>query len=301
MTSNALFSGRLGIAKSRIPHADRHGLIWLSRGKLFVEDGTLRFVCTKSDDLEAGDYAIPYQNVSLILLGPGSTVSHDALRILARHGTLLAAVGEGGVKFYTAPPMGQGHSEVARAQARLWADENERLSVARRMYALRFGKILPHRDITVLRGIEGARMKETYKIAADRFRVPWQGRRYDRNNPNDADLPNQAINHAATFVECAADVAVAAVGALPPLGFIHEDSSNAFTLDIADLFRAEVTIPLAFKLARKVLDDPSLPLERALRREAAAEFRRVNLISNMINHIKELLHVNDGSGNTQRE
>lgn len=300
MTS-ALFSGRLGLAESRIPHADRHGLIWLARGKLFVEDGTLRFVCTKSDDLEAGDYAIPYQNVSLILLGPGSTVSHDALRILARHGTLLAAVGEGGVKFYTAPPMGQGHSEVARAQARLWADESERLSVARRMYAFRFGKILPHRDITVLRGIEGARMKETYKLAADRFRVPWQGRRYDRSNPNGTDIPNQAINHAATFVECAADVAVAAVGALPPLGFVHEDSSNSFTLDIADLFRAEVTIPLAFKIARKALDDPGLLLERALRREAAVEFRRVKLISNMIDRIKELLHVDDGSGNAQRE
>lgn len=301
MTAGSLFAGRLGLAESRIPHADRHGLIWLSRGKLFVEDGTLRFICTESDELAAGDYAIPYQNVSLILLGPGSTVSHDALRILARHGTLLAAVGEGGTKFYTAPPMGQGRSEVARAQARLWADESERLSVARRMYAFRFGKILPHRDITVLRGIEGARMKETYKLAADRFRVPWDGRRYDRNNPNGTDIPNQAINHAATFVECAADVAVAAVGALPPLGFIHEDSSNAFTLDIADLFRAEVTIPMAFKVARKALDDPGLILERALRREAAAEFRRTKLISCMIDRVKELLHVDDGGSDAQRE
>lgn len=301
MTTSGLFAGRLGLAESRIPHADRHGLIWLSRGKLFVEDGTLRFVCTDSDDLSAGDYAIPYQNVSLILLGPGSTVSHDVLRILARHGTLLAAVGEGGTKFYTAPPMGQGRSEVARAQARLWADGSERLSVARRMYAFRFGKILPHRDIAVLRGIEGARMKETYKLAADRFRIPWDGRRYDRSNPNGTDIPNQAINHAATFVECAADVAVAAVGALPPLGFIHEDSSNAFTLDIADLFRAEVTIPMAFKIARKALDDPSLILERALRREAAAEFRRAKLISRMIDRIKELLHVDDGGSDAQRE
>lgn len=301
MAASSLFSGRLGLAESRIPHTDRHGLIWLSRGKLFVEDGTLRFVCTKSDDLDAGDYAIPYQNVSLILLGPGTTVSHDALRILARHGTLLAAVGEGGTKFYTAPPMGHGHSNVARAQARLWADEIERLSVARRMYAFRFGKILPHRDIAVLRGIEGARMKETYKLVADRFRVPWQGRRYDRNNPNATDTANQAINHAATFVECAADVAVAAVGALPPLGFIHEDSSNAFTLDIADLYRAEITIPLAFKIARKALDDPALNVERALRREAAVEFRRTKLMSYMIERIKELLNVDDSGGDTQRE
>jgi CRISPR-associated protein Cas1 len=301
MTSNVLFPGRLGLAGTRVPHVDRHGLIWLSRGRLFVEDGTLRFVCTQSDDLDAGDYAIPYQNVSLVLLGPGSIVSHDALRILARHGTLLAAVGEGGTKFYTAPPMGQGRSEVARAHARLWADENERLSVARRMYAFRFGKILPHRDIAVLRGIEGARMKETYRNSADRFRVPWEGRHYDRERPNDADVPNQAINHAATFVESAADVAVAAVGALPPLGFIHEDSSNAFTLDVADLFRAEVTIPLAFRVARKVLDDSQLALERALRKEAAMEFRRTKLIPKMIDRIKDLLHVDDSGGDAERE
>jgi CRISPR-associated protein Cas1 len=301
LASNALFSGRLGLADSRIPHADRHGLIWLSRGRLFVVDGTLRFVCTQSADVDVGDYAIPYQNVSLILLGPGSTVSHDALRILARHGTLLAAVGEGGVKFYTAPPMGQGRSEVARSHARLWADENERLSTARRMYAFRFGKILPHRDIAVLRGIEGARMKETYRITADRYRIPWEGRRYNRERPDDADIPNQAINHAATFVECAADIAVAAVGALPPLGFIHEDSSNSFTLDIADLFRAEFTIPLAFRVARMALEDKQIQLERTLRREAAKEFRHAKLIPKMIDRIKELLHVDDGGSNPERD
>lgn len=296
-----LLVGRLGLAEARIPHVDRHGLIWLSRGRLFVEDGTLRFICAESEEMKAGDYAIPYQGVSLILLGPGSTVSHDVLRLLARHGTLLAAVGEGGTKFYTAPPMGQGRSEVARQHARLWADEKARLDVARKMYAFRFGKILPHRDITVLRGIEGARMKETYRIEADRHGLLWQGRRYDRNRPDHADVPNQAINHAATFVECAADVATAAVGALPPLGFIHEDSSNAFTLDIADLYRAEVTIPLAFRVARQALDQPETNLERTLRKEAAAAFRRTKLVPKMIDRIKELLGVDDPGGDAQRQ
>ncbi|TCJ19790.1 type I-E CRISPR-associated endonuclease Cas1 [Parasulfuritortus cantonensis] len=296
-----LLAGRLGLAEARIPHVDRHGLVWLSRGRLFVEDGTLRFVCTESADLEPGDYAIPYQNVSLILLGPGSTVSHDALRVLARHGTLLAAVGEGGTKFYTAPPMGQGHSDIARAHARLWADEKARLDVARKMYALRFGRVLPHRDIAVLRGIEGGRMKEVYRLEADRHRLPWEGRRYDRSRPEGADVPNQAINHAATFVESAADIAVAAVGALPPLGFIHEDSSNAFTLDVADLYRAEVTIPLAFRIARRVLDDKRLNLERTLRREAAMEFRRYKLIPKMIDRVKELLGDHDSLGDPKRQ
>lgn len=294
MSNAAFLRGRLGLATSRIPHVDRHGLLWLTRGNLYVEDGTLRFTAAQSDTIDAGDYAIPYQSISIILLGPGTTVTHDVLRILARHGTLLAAVGEGGVKFYTAPPMGSGRSSVARAHAKLWADEERRLYIARRMYAYRFGEVLPHKDIAVLRGIEGSRLKESYRIIAQSYGVKWKGRRYDRENPQDADLPNQAINHAATFVEAAADVAVAAVGALPPLGFIHEDSSNAFTLDIADMWRVEVTLPLAFSVAARVANEPTLSLEREIRFEAATWFRKRKVIPSMIDRIKELLQVDDG-------
>lgn len=296
MPDHSPFPGRLGLAESRVPHADRHGLLWLSRGALRVESGTLRFLAARSEQLDPGDYAIPYQGLSMILLGPGSTVSHDALRLLARHGTLLAAVGEGGVKFYTAPPMGQGRSDTARRHARLWTDETVRLDVARRMYAFRFGEVLPHRDIAVLRGIEGGRVKAMYRLNADKYGIPWKGRRYDRQNPNATDIPNQALNHAATFVEATADIAVAAVGALPPLGFIHEESSNAFVLDIADLWRAETTVPLAFAVARRVIDDPQRLLERELRLEAAKWFRKQKLIPAMIDRIKKLLHVDDCSG-----
>ncbi|MEW6695416.1 MAG: type I-E CRISPR-associated endonuclease Cas1e [Pseudomonadota bacterium] len=291
-----LFPGRLGLAASRIPHADRHGLLWLEYGRLSVEDGTLRFVAAKSETLDAGDYAIPYQAVSMILLGPGTSITQDVLRLCARHGTLIAAVGEGGVKSYTAPPMGQGRSDVARVHAERWADPQKRLDTARRLYAWRFGRVLPHRDIETLRGIEGARIKESYRLLAQRFGIDWRGRRYDRNNPAAADLPNQAINHAATFVEAAADIAVAATGALPPLGFIHEDSSNAFTLDIADLWRIELTVPLAFGAVRAVLDGKAHNIEREVRKRAAAEFRRYKLIPKMIERIKELFDVHDSGG-----
>jgi CRISPR-associated protein Cas1 len=294
-----LMQGRLGLAASRIPHADRHGLLWLEYGKLSVEDGTLRFVAAKSETLDAGDYAIPYQAVSMILLGPGTSLTQDVLRLCARHGTLIAAVGEGGVKSYTAPPMGQGHSDVARRHAERWADPKQRLDTARRLYAWRFGRVLPHRDIETLRGIEGARIKESYKLVAQRFGLRWEGRHYDRENPNSADLPNQAINHAATFVEAAADLAVAAVGALPPLGFIHEDSSNAFTLDIADLWRVDVILPLAFGAVLAIEQKQTdLTLEREVRRRAAKLFRQQKLIPRMIDRIKELFDVDDRRGDT---
>jgi len=289
--SKGLLIGRLGLAESRIPHVDRHGLLWLSRGKLYVESGTLRFQTAGDGELPAGDYAIPYQRVSMLFLGPGTSLTHDVFRLLARHGVLLMAVGEGGVKIYTAPPFGQAKSDVARRHVELWANKKSRQKVARKMYAIRFGGILPDRNIEVLRGIEGARVKETYRIVAQRYGIPWRGRRYDRANPLAADIPNQAINHAATFVEAAAHLAVAAVGALPPLGFIHEDASISFVLDIADLYRADLTLPLAFSVASKAMRNPSLNLEREIRYEAAKRFRKEKIIPRMIEQIKSLLEV----------
>ena len=288
-----MFKGRLGLETARIPHADRAGLLWLSRGALTARDGTLSFErgsqLAENDPLGPGHYAIPFQGVSMILLGPGSTVSHDALRLLARHGTALAAVGEDGVRCYTAPPLIPDRSGLARRQARAWADTNTRLQIARRMYAWRLGEVLPHGDISVLRGIEGAKMKATYRLVALQIGITWQGRRYDRARPMATDLPNQALNHAASAVEAAAAIAVAATATIPQLGFIHEDAGQSFVLDIADLFRDSVTIPTAFRAAKKALrDTPSENIERVTRRETGRTLSRERTIPKMIERIKDL-------------
>jgi len=283
-----MLKGRLGLETARIPHANRHGLLWLDRGALTVTDGCLGFK-TAGGSLDPGNYRIPHQGVSMILLGPGSTVSHDALRLLARHGTLLAAVGDDGVRCYTAPPLGPDRSDLARRQAELWADPRQRLDIARRMYAWRLGEVLPHRDVAVLRGIEGARMKKSYKLLADQFGVRWKGRRYDRSRPGAADEANQAINHAATAVQAAATIAVTAVSACPQLGFIHEDSDQSFVLDVADLYRDSVTLPVAFAVAKEAEHNHRDPIDRMVRRHAAEVFRKKKLIGSMIDRVKALL------------
>ncbi len=188
-----MLKGRLGLETARVPHADRHGLIWLERGELCVIHGCLHFARGK-DSLTPTVDQIPHQAVSMILLGPGSSVTHDALRLLARQGTLLAAVGVDGVRSYTAPPMMPDRSDTARRQAELWGSPRRRISVARRMYALRLGEVLPHRDLDTLRGIEGSRVKATYRLMAEKFGIQWNGRRFDRANPEGDDLPNQAID-----------------------------------------------------------------------------------------------------------
>ena len=284
-----MLKGRLGLEHARLPHADRHGLLYLERGQLSVEDGCLRFIAAGSPLVIAGDYRIPHQAVSLVLLGPGSTVSHDALRLLARHGTGLSAIGEDGVRLYTAQPLMPDQSALARAQMRAWGDaKGARMMVARRMYAWRLGEVLPHRDITVLRGIEGARVKEIYRLTAERIGIRWNGRRYDRSNPLSADLPNQALNHAASAVEAAAAIAVAATAAIPQLGFIHEDSGQSFILDIADLFRDELTVPCAFKAALAAEKLPNESIERLTRRSVGERLRRDQVIPTMIDRIKAL-------------
>ena len=167
-----MLKGRLGLETARVPHADRHGLVWLERGELCVINGCLHFMRGK-DSLTPAIDQIPHQAVSMILLGPGSSVTHDALRLLARHGTLLAAVGQDGVRAYTAPPLLPDRSDVARRQAELWGSERRRISVARHMYALRLGEVLPHKDLDTLRGIEGARAKTMYRLMADKYGITW--------------------------------------------------------------------------------------------------------------------------------
>lgn len=274
-----------------MPHADRHGLLWLDRGRLEVEDGCLRFV-TSGGTLAAGDYQIPHQTISMILLGPGSSITHDAMRLLANHGAALVAVGEGGVRFYTAPPLMPDTSALARQQMNKWAKPQSRLAVARRMYAIRLGELLPSRDVAVLRGMEGHRVKQAYKLMAERFGVTWRGRRYDRSDPEGADLSNQALNHAATAVRSAAAIAVTATATIPQLGFIHEDSGQAFVLDIADLFRDETTLSLAFGAAKEA-ETSTDTVDRIVRRRAVRLFAEKKLIPSMIDRIKQVLDRED--------
>ena len=287
-----MLKGRLGLETARIPHADRSGLLWLARGALTVQDGTLVFdrvgAVSENNPLDKGRYTIPFQAISIILLGPGSTVSHDVLRLLARHGTALVAVGEDGVRSYTAPPLIADQSILARRQMSAWADPKTRLDVARRMYAWRLGKVLPHRDIAVLRGIEGARMKESYRLIADQIGIKWRGRRYDRSRPSWSDFPNQALNHVSSAVEAAAAIAVSATSTIPQLGFIHEEPGQSFVLDISDLYRDTVTIPTAFRAAKRAEEFPGENIERLARHGAGKALSRGTIITDMIERIKKL-------------
>jgi CRISPR-associated protein Cas1 len=272
--------------------------MWLERGKLYVEAGNLTFATAGGGGLPAGCYQLPFQSITNLLLGPGTTISHDALRILAKNGTGVIAVGEGGVRLYASMPFGADSSDLARKQVRLWANEDRRIAVARMMYAIRLGEVLPQRDINALRGIEGHRMKEIYSEYAKKYGIEWKGRRYDRKNPGADDTINTAINHASIAVRSAAMVAVAITTTIPQLGFIHEASGQAFSLDIADMFRASVLLPAAFEAARMFEEGKDDNIERLTRQHIGRKIRRDNVIPEMIDKIKKVLDVDDHSRHT---
>ncbi|MTH95649.1 type I-E CRISPR-associated endonuclease Cas1 [Roseibium sp. RKSG952] len=288
-------TGRLGVETARIPHKSRHGLLWVERGTIGIEDGCLIFKTSGFGDIPPGEYGIPHQGISTLLMGPGTSISHDVLRVLNGHGTSILAVGSGGVRIYSAPPLIPDNSSIARSHATLWSDLPSRTFVARKMFALRFGEVFPHRNLNVLRGIEGGRIKKVYEIQAGKYRIPWNGRRFDRANPEKSDLANQAINHSATAVYAFSAIAVYSVGAIPQLGFIHESSGDAFCLDVADLYRATITVPIAFECARFTMDHPEVSLERHVRHEINKLARKQSLVDEMIDRIKGLLNVDDYS------
>lgn len=294
-----MLKGRLGLETARVPHADRHGLLWLGRGNLTVEAGTLRFVTAGYADLPAGNYSIPFQMASCILLEPGTTVSHDAFRLLARHGTGLVVTGEGGVRYYASLPHGPDTSARARRHVELWSDPQRRSESTKLLYEWRFGERVEVGDLNALRGLEGIRARRSYQVIAEQYGVKWRGRKYDRENPERADVANQAVNHSATATQAAAMVAVAATGAIPQLGFIHEDSGRAFALDIADVFRDSLVLPVAFQATRRILERNEGPVERVVRRLAGREIRNQRIVVQMIDRIKELLDGNDSPRNSQ--
>lgn len=298
----SLLPGRLGLAEAQVPHADRHGLLWIERGRLSVEDGCLRFATAGGGPLRTGVYSIPYQQVSILLLGPGTAVTHDAMRILSLHGVGTLFVGTGGTRLYAESlPSPPDRADVARNHALIWADPERRIEVARRMYALRLGRQLPPhlRNLDTLRGMEGARARTTYALLAQSFGVHWAGRKYDRTEPNANDPVNAAVNHVATAFYAAARVAVAVTGAIPQLGFVHEASGFSFALDIADLFRTDVTLPTAFAAAKRFESRGGPSLEQVARHQAAIELQRQEVIPRMIDHIKSLLGSNDDCGHSQ--
>jgi CRISPR-associated protein Cas1 len=134
------------------------------------------------------------------------------------------------------------------------------------MYAMRFpGEDTAGLTMQQLRGREGVRVRRAYLEHSKRTGVPWNGRDYDPEEFEASDAVNQALSAANTALYGVVHSVVVALGCAPGLGFVHTGHMRSFVFDIADLYKVDLTVPLAFDLAASGTPDVPSSARRALR------------------------------------
>lgn len=235
-----------------------------------------------------GKTPVPCASLSTLILGPGTNITHAAIRALADSGCLVLWSGEGGVRFYA---QGMGETRSARNllhQARLWANPTTRLEVVMRMYRMRFKEPLPDGlTLQQIRGKEGIRVREAYARASRESGVPWAGRSYQRQQWSSADPVNRALSAANSCLYGICHAAIVSAGFSPALGFIHTGKLLSFVYDVADLYKTDITIPVAFKTAARGIED----LERRVRRACRDLFYQERLLARIVPDLQALFNI----------
>ena len=239
---------------------------------------------------DSGCTPIPAASLSVLMLGPGTSVTHAAVQALADNNCLAIWAGEENVRYYASGTGGTRSAAPLLLQARLASDEKARMDVVKRMYQIRFTDT-PSGLLTIeaLRGMEGIRVRKAYARASEQSGVPWSGRFYDRMSWQDTDPVNRALSCANSCLYGVCHAAILATGYSPGIGFIHTGKQLSFVYDIADLYKVDVTIPLAFEIAR---DDPP-HLERAVRHACRDRFRETKLLQRIVPDIQKVLDVKE--------
>ena len=257
-------------------------MIFVQYGRIDVKDGAFVVV----DEVNGERLLIPVGSVACLMLEPGTRVSHAAVKLAAATGTLLIWVGEAGVRLYSAGQPGGARSDKLLYQAKLALDEELRLKVVRKMFEMRFGEPAPaKRSVNQLRGIEGARVRKTYELMAKQYGVKWDGRRYDPKDWLAGDVVNQCLSAATSCLYGVTEAAVLAAGYAPAVGFIHSGKPLSFVYDVADIFKFETVVPVAFKIAAKKPRQPN----REVRIACRDIFRSSKLLKQIIPSIEEML------------
>jgi CRISPR-associated protein Cas1 len=219
-----------------------------------------------------GRITLPAANLSSVVLGPGTRITHAAIKVLADCGSLIAWTGSEGLKFYACGQSKTRMSQGIEQQARYWADPALHLQVVRRMYAYRFHEVLSeHLTLQQIRGKEGVRVRETYQTLAKEYGVVWNGRRYERNAWEDADPINKALSAANAALYAIVLAGLHSLGYSPSLGFIHTGKQLSFVYDVADLVKTETSMAAAFEAAASGAEKVESRARRILRERCCHE------------------------------
>lgn len=259
---------------------DRMTFLYLEHCTLGRQDGAI----TVTD--EQGVIHIPAAAISVLLLGPGTRVTHRAMELMGDTGVGAVWVGEHGVRYYAHGRSLNAHTRLLQKQAELVSNSRSHLQVVRKMYQLRFpAEDVSHLTMQQLRGREGSRVRNVYRQESRRTGIPWNGRLYRPEDFEAGDSVNQALSAGHACLYGLSHAVISALGCSPGLGFVHVGHECSFVYDIADLYKAEVTIPIAFEVAAQNPEDlPSVVRRRV--RDAMVEH---HLLERMVHDIRWLL------------
>lgn len=264
-----------------LPQArDRMTFLYLERCKINREDSAI----TIHD--EKGVVHVPAAAISVLMLGPGTNISHRAVELIGDTGVTMIWVGEHGVRYYASGRPLTAQASLLIRQASLVSNTRSHLAVARRMYEMRF----PDEDVSKLtmqqlRGREGSRIRKVYKRCAEQWNVEWNGRMYRPDDFAGGDPVNQALSAGHACLYGLAHAVIVALGCSPGLGFVHVGHENSFVYDVADLYKAEITIPIAFEVAASKPDD----IGAWTRRRVRDAMMTMRLLERMVRDIQALL------------
>lgn len=262
----------------------RDGLsyLYLERGRIEQTRKAVEFFD------QYGRTMVPVASLSVLMLGPGTSITHEAVKTLTDNGCLINWCGEEGVRFYA-----QGSGETRKGyhlmrQAELVSDSQKRMQVVRRMYQFRFDEELdPELTIEQVRGMEGARVRRAYRETSRDYGVPWNGRRYVQGHWGATDTINRALSAANACLNGLCHAAIVSAGYSPGLGFIHTGKQLSFVYDIADLYKTRLTVPLAFK----VTAEGRSKVETRVRHACRDLFYRERLLRRVLSDVDMLLNL----------
>lgn len=240
---------------------DRLSFLYIEHCVINRQDGAITVTDVR------GTVHVPAASLGVLMLGPGTKVTHRAMELIGDSGMSVIWVGEYGVRYYAHGRPLTHSAHLLIRQAELVSNVQKRAAVVREMYAMRF----PDEDISgltiqQLRGREGARIRSVYRVASKTYGVPWDGREYDPDNFAGSDAVNQALSAAHACLYGVVHSVIAAMGCSPGLGFVHTGHERSFVYDVADLYKAEITIPISFEIAAGYNDEKTDDIGGKVRR-----------------------------------
>lgn len=271
------------VTRDTLPQVkDKYPFIYLERGRLEIDDSSIKWI-----DSDGSVIRLPVAMLNCLLLGPGTSVTHEAIKVAAASNCAVCWVGEDSLLFYAVGQTPTCNTRNFRQQMLLSADSKKSLEVARRMFGRRFPDVnLRGKSLKEMMGMEGLRVRKFYEQKADEYKVGWKGRNYVPGKFEMSDMTNQVLTAANAALYGILSSAIYSMGYSPHIGFVHSGSPLPFVYDMADLYKEELCIDLAFKLTLEMAGQYNKYRVSSAFRERVIE---MDLLKNIGNDIDAIL------------